>query len=144
MENTEAKTDVLQVCKDTALMIKTIRVRRSKRTYDEIPLEDKHIQLIRDYLNTEELMKGKFGKKFRIEFLQNSEMKKDTKIGTYGYIKGAQAFLVGISENDLLSIFDTAYVFHGLVLLLTHEGLGTCWIGGIFNQDSVTRCTLIH
>ena len=29
-------------------MIKTIRVRRSKRTYDEIPLEEKHIQLIKD------------------------------------------------------------------------------------------------
>ena len=143
-QHTEEKTDVLRVCKDTGLMIKTIRVRRSKRTYEEVPLEDNHIQLIKDYLNTEELMKGKFGKKFRIEFLQNLEMKNNAKIGTYGYVKGAQAFLICISENDLFSIFDSAYVFHGLVLLLTYKGLGTCWLGGIFNQDSVNASTSIN
>lgn len=135
--------DVSQMSKDLDRMINTIKIRRSIRTYQSTPLHEDHVRLIEEYLETDELLKGPFGRKFRIEFLQKSPMEKNMKIGTYGYVKNSQGYLVGLSDDDPLTLFEIAYVFHGLVLLLTSEGVGTCWLGGIFNQDSVRASTFV-
>ena len=63
------------------LMMETIKVRRSVRTFQDVSLTDEHIELIKEYLDTEELLKGPLGKEFRIELLLNSAMEKDVKIG---------------------------------------------------------------
>jgi nitroreductase len=128
---------VIQKCKDTELMLRTILHRRSIRTFENIPLKQEHVELINEYLSREELLKGPFDRSFRIEFIDRGPMKKNANIGTYGYVKDPQAYLVGMAENDKITLFEIAYVFHGLVLFLTAEGIGTCWLGGIFNQNDV-------
>lgn len=145
IEKTEK--NVLETCRELFAgndeMMQTLQVRRSIRTYDGKPIREEDINLIKEYLNTEELLTGPFGKKFRIEFLDKGPMKENASIGTYGYLKDPPAFLVAMAENDKYTLFECAYVFHGLVLLLTYKGLATCWLGGIFNQDDVRKTTYV-
>ncbi|MFW9928001.1 MAG: nitroreductase family protein [Candidatus Thorarchaeota archaeon] len=138
---------VLETCKELFAgndeMMQTLQVRRSIRTYDDVPLRQGDIELIKKYLSSEELLTGPFGRKFRIEFLDKGPMKNNASIGTYGYLKNPPAFLVAMAENDKYTLFECAYVFHGLVLFLTYKGLATCWLGGIFNQDDVRATTYV-
>ena len=54
------------------------------------------------------------------------------RIGTYGVIKGADAFLIGIRcekvENQKDAAINFGYDFEQIVLKATELGLGTCWI----------------
>lgn len=147
MQTTKIEENVLQKCnalfEGSDEMLQTINVRRSNRTFEDVPLKKEHIDLINEYLSTKELLTGPFGKSFRIEFIDRGPMKKNAHIGTYGYVKDPRGYLVGMSENDMYTLFELAYVFHGLVLFLTNIGIGTCWLGGIFNQKDVRSSTYI-
>ena len=58
-------------------------------------------------------------------------------MGTYGVIKGAQDFLVGMmpksAKRNKEVVVRFGYDFEQLVLKTTELGLGTCWIAGTFN-----------
>ena len=74
MASEVAVKNALHNMMDLDLMIETIKVRRSVRTFQDVSLSDEHIELIKEYLDTEELLKGPLGKEFRIELLLNSAM----------------------------------------------------------------------
>lgn len=61
------------------------------------------------------------------------------RIGTYGVIKGAGAFLVGVVEAGDFACVDYGYCMEGLVLEATRLGLGTCWVGGVFDRGLVKK-----
>ena len=61
------------------------------------------------------------------------------KVGTYGVIRGAAAFIVPVAsaaeaDTDRM-LFDIGYVAEALVLELTRLGYGTCWLGGTLRKD---------
>ena len=115
-----------------------VQVRKSTRTYNGIELKLEHIKLLENYLTDKEKMTGPFGHTFRIEFINNTNIDKD--IATYGYIKGFKAILLAISKADALTLFEMAYVLHGLVLQLTQADVQTVWIGSAFNhQDTMSN-----
>jgi len=136
-------TDAIQFVNDYDRMLETVKRRRSTRTFIDTPLRQEDIDKIKAYLETDILLEGPFGRSFRIEFLQTGAMNENAKIGTYGYLKNPQGFLVGMAENNKMTLFEIAYTFEGLVLYLTSEGIGTCWLGGIFNQDDVRASTYV-
>ncbi len=123
--------------RSTAALFEAVRIRHSVRTYDGVPLRAEHLAAIQAYLADPERMTGPLGWEFRIELL--TDVPEDREIGTYGYTKGFKAVLLAIARLEPLALFEMAYVLHGLVLELTHLGVGTIWMGGAFNPADVER-----
>ena len=118
-----------------------VQIRKSTRTYNGVELKPEHVELIEKYLHDKERMTGPFGHTFRIEFINNANIDKD--IATYGYIKEFKAILMAVSKSDPATLFEMAYVLHGLVLQLTQADVQTIWIGGAFNhQDAINTLSL--
>jgi nitroreductase len=57
-------------------------------------------------------------------------------LGTYGVIRGAQAFLLGAVERGPHDLEDYGYLMECAVLRATEMGLGTCWLGGTFSRSA--------
>lgn len=121
--------------------VETMKERKSIRAYETKKLSGTDLNKIMKYLSNEENLIGPFGNKERIELVQvsNNVSEKGIKLGTYGFIKNPQIYLIGICENTKYSLLEFAFVFHQLVLYLTELGLGTCWMGGTFSRNSFER-----
>lgn len=121
--------------------IETMKNRQSIRAYDTKKLSESEHKKIIAYIATEENLIGPFGNKGRIELVQvtNNISEKGIKLGTYGFIKNPQVYLVGLCENEKYSLLEFAFTFHKLVIYLTELGLGTCWMGGTFSRNSFER-----
>jgi len=125
-----------------------IQERISHRTYSGHPLEKNMREKVVNLLENHNLKSpfSKYTKKTRFELLSipdfNSKEKK--KLGTYGFIKGAQDFLVGAIEKSQYSREHYGYIMETIILAITDMGLGTCWLGGFFNRSlfgSKINCT---
>jgi len=57
------------------------------------------------------------------------------RIGTYGIIKNAPAFIVGAAGNAPFACADFGYALEGVVLVAAANGLCTCWLGGTFDRS---------
>ncbi|MEH7181061.1 nitroreductase family protein [Neobacillus vireti] len=119
-------------------LIETMEKRQSVRTFDTQSISENDYRKIREYINNQENLVGPLGNKGKIEHIQvtNNVSDKGIKLGTYGFIKNPQGYLVGITENSKSTLVEFAYVFQKLVLFLTKLGIGTCWMGGTFNRIS--------
>ncbi len=60
-------------------------------------------------------------------------------LGTYGFIKGATAFIVGALQPGPGDLEDYGYLLELAVLEATDLGLGTCWLGGTFNRSAFAK-----
>ena len=60
-------------------------------------------------------------------------------LGTYGKIKDAPAYLVGVLKPAPMALVDYGYLFEMLILHATDLGLGTCWLGGTFTRSRFAR-----
>lgn len=122
-------------------LIGIMRSRQSIRAFDTHDISDSDYEKIYDYINNEYNLVGPFGGIGRVELIQvtNNVSEKGIKLGTYGFIKNPQAYLVGLCENKQKSLMEFAFVFHKLVLYLTELGLGTCWMGGTFSRNSFEK-----
>ncbi len=56
--------------------------------------------------------------------------------GSYGVIKGARDYIVGVVQQSERDLEDFGFLFEKIILLATEMGLGTCWMGGTFNRSS--------
>jgi hypothetical protein len=79
-----------------------------------------------------------FGTPIRLQLVQGAA-KDGKKLGTYGFIRGAQAYLVGAVTRGEHDLEDYGYVFERLILEATALGLGTCWLGGTLDRDAFGR-----
>ena len=113
----------------------TIEIRKSTRSFQETPLKPDDLDKIKTYINEQRNLIGPYGTQFNLELLLETNLKKKEKIGTYGFIKNAQGFIVGSSHNAPNHLFEFGYVFEDLVLYLTSIGIGSCWLGGTFNRE---------
>jgi hypothetical protein len=61
------------------------------------------------------------------------------KIGTYGFIKGAQYFIAGEVKKGPFSEVDYGFLFEKIMLHILELGLGSCWLGGTFKRSEFTQ-----
>ena len=122
----------------TLISKEAIVTRKSIRTYtgEKIAAMDK--DKILTYLSDPDNLVGINGNKIKIQFIEIGK-NISGKIGTYGIIKNASAFLVVTSKNSRNLMLDCGYVFERLVLYLEQIGLGTCWLGGTFNRAKLGK-----
>lgn len=122
-------------------VIEIMKNRHSIRNFDHQNISESHLLKIKEYINNEKNVVGPFGNKGRIEYIPvtNNVSDKGIRLGTYGFIKNQKGYLVGVTKNNKYSLVEFAYTFHKLVLFLTELGLGTCWMGGTFNRNSLKQ-----
>lgn len=113
----------------------SIRFRYSCRSYNGSVMEKSSWEKMEDYIagNSE----SPFGTKTRFINFAGSEENKDILkgLGTYGFIKGASAFIVGVTNHEEYSLEDFGYLMEKNILYATTIGLGTCWLGGSFKKS---------
>lgn len=108
-----------------------LQARVSTRTYDGTPLGIDAIREIGRFIETP--AEGPFGGSVRFALLSGSGQGR-VKMGTYGLIANVPAFLVGAVRSGRGANEDFGYSMESVVLEATRLGLGTCWIGGLFDR----------
>jgi hypothetical protein len=88
-----------------------------------------------------ELHSGPFGSRLRFGLAAATEEDGAAlkRLGTYGTIRGAAAFILGAAEPRRMYLEDYGYAMETLILHATRLGLGTCWLGGFFTRGSFSR-----
>jgi len=120
-------------------IIEIIRERTSRRTYSGQPFEEDVREKVVKLLKNLDLKTpfSKYAGKARFELVSVPEfdLNERKKLGTYGFIKGAQDFIVGAVEKSQYSREHYGYLMENIILAATDIGLGTCWLGGFFNRS---------
>ena len=113
-----------------------IENRRSIRNFHDLPLHRPIVGQISNWLDDPANLTGPFGSEFEFELLIESGEGKE-RLGTYGFIKNAQGYIVGSSPKDTYSLVEFGYVFERMVLFLTSINVGTCWLAGTFDRQQL-------
>ena len=118
------------------LTIETIKKRTSCRAYELDHLTDSDRKKLKDFLCQN--VETPFGNSVRFELVDLGEKEHDEikTLGTYGIIKGAKTFIVGAVCDGKFGLEDFGYCMEKNILAATYLGLGTCWLGGTFNQSA--------
>ncbi len=113
-----------------------IRKRRSVRTYSSETIEGERIQELKA------TMKKLSSEKIRFEYTQ-FKYAEGEKISTYGFIKGAENYIVGIVDLSVLDDQELTirfgYLFEQIILKATDLGFSTCWMAGTFKADDIRK-----
>ena len=113
----------------TVPITELITKRTSWRSYNGESLNEKHRKQINEFIESD--LGTPFGSKPWFTILDRETNK---KLGTYGFISGAKRFIVGTAQDTPMGIEDYAYALEKIILYATQIGLGTCWIGGIYDK----------
>lgn len=113
----------------------TAHRRYSCRTYLSEPLPAVRREKVAELLAA--VKSGPFDTPVRFRLLAADQ--NDTKalrgLGTYGFISGAPAFIVGAVARGARDLEDYGHTLERVVLGATDLGLGTCWLGGSFSRS---------
>jgi nitroreductase len=121
-----------------SVYIEAIRDRRSCRTFDPRPLEPRLLTAARDIIRSP--LTGPFGGAARFILVETGRRgERKRRLGTYGFVQGAPAFLVGAIASGEHALEDYGWCMEKVVLELTRLGLGTCWLGGTFRRSAFAR-----
>ncbi len=116
-------------------MEKTMRERHSVRTFEKAFLSTKDKELIESILAEHKDMQGPFKHTIKTVLIENKQpSKKEGIIGTYGFVKNAPAFIVGIGSREFEHLVDFGYIFEHIILNTVKHHFGTVWLGGTFKR----------
>lgn len=109
-----------------------IKKRRSVRTYEDKEIDQDTKNKISLFLAD---LEKHYESKYKFPFV---DLTMEGKVGTYGVIKGANAYIGGVLLKDG-NLLELGYLFEKIILYLTSLDLGTCWLGGTFKRDDFTK-----
>lgn len=111
-----------------------IETRQSVRTYKKEAVDSEIMARLREMCR--EPRQCLPGQQARIVVIERGL---EGRVGTYGIISGAQCCLALVYRDvDGLSAVNAGMVMENIVLWLTQQGQGTCWLGGTFSRSDVT------
>ena len=112
-----------------------IQTRTSIRTYVDRPLEPQTVAALQEFLRANAV--GPFRSPLRLQLIaaQPDDVAALKGLGTYGVIKHPAGFLVGAVGAGEKNLEDFGYVMERVILYATDLDLGTCWLGGSFQQS---------
>ena len=113
-----------------------IRKRKSVRAYESVPLDVDEVKPIIGHSQ-----KGIFGNTFEIKVYSAEEAKEIgiNRFSSYGAITGNPAYILAIVSDERLKLVDYGFCLENVVLDLTAQGYGTCWIGNMPNKNKIER-----
>jgi hypothetical protein len=114
-----------------------VSVRRSRRSYDRVPLERPALNLLRfvcDELRPWPDARAVLVAEPAVDVFRGL-------LGSYGKIHGAPSVLVFVASaaGDGPALRHLGYVGEGVVLEATALGLGTCWVSGFFDPRKAAK-----
>ena len=110
-----------------------IRLRKSVRTFDPRPIEEKDAEILRHHMKN---LDNPFGATVRVDILEDQPGTDSRKLGTYGVIRGCSTYMGAAVTDGPLCLEALGYAFEKLILHCTAMGLGTCWLGGTFKRSA--------
>lgn len=113
----------------------TIRNRHSDRTYEPRPLPADVKEKIQSFIRESD---NPFHVKVSFHLLATNT-DKGQKLGTYGVIKGVSDFIGSTVKEEDLGLEALGYSMEHLILFLTSQGLGSCWLGGTFDRSAFSQ-----
>lgn len=116
-------------------VVDIIKERKSTRTYDGRALKDTDFNKLSDFLN-ELNNKNLINARFKIVTNLGTGKDESRKMGTYGFIQGADSYVIGIMDKSKNDALEFGYLFEKIVLFATDMGIHTCWLGGTFSKES--------
>lgn len=116
-------------------VMEIIQRRYSCRKYESQLLDNKTKESLIAILQG--LHTSPFGGETRFKLLEMSELdpKQKHRFGTYGFIQGAQNFIVGATKTSQYDLENFGYILEVIILYATDLGLGTCWVGGTLRRN---------
>jgi nitroreductase len=116
-----------------------IKQRSSRRSYRDQPLDKTIQQQLMEFLAKNNV--GPFASPVRFSLVAGQPGDSETLkgLGTYGFIKGARAFIVGAVKYSEKNLEDYGYLMERIILFATDLGLGACWLGGTFNKSNFSK-----
>jgi nitroreductase len=117
-------------------ILEIIKQRKSVRNFEKRPIEKQTLDKINNYIKT---LDNPFSPDIRFKILPAIQEDSNIKLGTYGMVKNAPAFIVASNNGSKLSELAIGYTLEKIVLYCTSLGLGTCWIAGTFNKNSFSK-----
>jgi len=121
-----------------------IRERYSCRTYLKKPIDDAALAGLERQLAGD--IPAPFGSRMRFSIIPAVEGDGEAlrRVGTYGMIKDAPAFIAGAIREEGARLEDYGYRMERIILAAASTGLGTCWLGGTFSRsDFAGRISLL-
>ena len=120
-------------------VIDLIRRRYAVRSYVHAPLGEGERRALLEFLQANG--DGPLGSRARFALLAATAESRDSLrgLGTYGFIRGAQAFMVGAVGDAAKDLEDYGYLMEQAVLFAADLGFGTCWLGGTFSRSSFAK-----
>jgi len=119
--------------------IELIQKRFSCRTYSHQILDENTLKQLDDFIAS--LQGAPFGSQthFQIEAAKNKDYYELKRLGTYGLIKDAPAFIIGVTGEGQRNFEDFGFLMEYIILFATSLDLGTCWLGGTFTRSTFAK-----
>ncbi|MHA2247167.1 MAG: nitroreductase family protein, partial [Candidatus Hodarchaeales archaeon] len=73
--------------------------------------------------------------RFKLLEILDIDPKEKKRLGTYGFIQGAQSFIIGAATKSVYDLENFGYIMEELILFATGLGLTTCWVGGTLKRS---------
>lgn len=110
----------------------SVAARYSVRNYSDREIEaDKH-RALKDFIGA---LDNPFARQVCYYYLDQTAIKGQERLGTYGVIKGARQYIGTTIKSEPLALEALGYELETVMLYLAHQGIGTCWLGGTFNRN---------
>jgi hypothetical protein len=106
--------------------------RYSVRNYSNQQIEADTRQALEKFINE---LDNPFSSRVKFHYLDQTDIKGQEKLGTYGVIKNAKQYIGTTIESESLALEALGYELETVMLYLAHQGIGTCWLGGTFNRE---------
>ncbi len=115
-------------------ILEAMRVRRSERTYLDKPVSQADLTPLLEMFE-QSLRLNSLGLRLIPMDPAQVEYAMTGLIGSYGRIKNAPIWVIGISEEGPHHQQNFGYAMEQFILECTRQGLGTCWVGGFFKTS---------
>ena len=116
-----------------------IRQRFSCRRHPAQPIAAETQQRLQEFLDIIQI--GPFGSRTRLALIAASDQERESLkgVGTYGFIKNPQGYIVGAMGPGDKNLEDFGYLMEFAILFATDLGLGSCWLGGSFTKSGFAK-----
>ncbi len=115
----------------------TIKKRVSCRTFCKTEIEANQLTLITDYINK---LNDKSESAVKLWIVRKKDLAgQKIKLGTYGFIKGAEVYICGSWRRSDVRLEWFGYVMQQVILFVSNLGLGSCWMGGTFKRAEFAK-----
>jgi len=123
-------------------MIEAMAARVSTRSFGGGSFARGEADALSAMLDSVQKEKTPFGNKVRLAFYENADDGKPAKLGTYGLISGASAFIVPAVSAGSGAMEDAGFILEKAVLEATALGYASCWIGGVFSRGKAAEAVV--